>query len=99
MTESDAGTYAEKIAKMLFTASNGDEGVSLSLMGKDTFPMQSMNWDYVVENVRRILGETIKPKKSCQACEDDITDGGYLIGWNELCEECAKKAADLLVAK
>ncbi len=86
MLFTDSSDANRKFTELLQTTEDGGDG-------------SYMDWGYVVENVRRILGETIKPKKSCQACKADITEGGYLIGWNELCEGCAKKAADLLVAK
>lgn len=59
MNNQDAGMYAEKIARMLFTAPDGREGTELELL---TIPVTgssnslcSYNWAYVVNNVRRIL--------------------------------------------
>lgn len=56
MNEQDAGVFAEKIAQMLFTDSLGDKYKILQQVDNGQYGLQ-LGWDYVVNNIRRILSE------------------------------------------
>ncbi len=54
-----ASLLSERIAKMLFTAPDGEQAVLLDWLdnGGGHIAAEGMSWAYVVENVRRILEE------------------------------------------
>lgn len=61
LSPDQAASLAEKVAKMLFTAPDGEPVNRLRQANepaiRDGRKMMSMDWAYVVENVRRILSE------------------------------------------
>ena len=56
MNEAEASVAAEKVAKMLFTGSDGETFTDLLQIAENGITQgMHMDWAYVVNNVRRIL--------------------------------------------